>query len=170
MQDTGVNGNKTQRIYDIIFTYNRKTKEVISMKTIIQKNKEIILYLICGALAFFLSVALFTYFHVSMKMNELIANVIAWCITVIFAFLTNKIIVFADESYAVESFIKQFFLFAGGRLLTLVVEEMLLYIMITRIELASVPVKILAQIIVIVLNYIISKCYVFTDRINESVG
>ena len=53
--------------------------------------------------------------------------------------------------------------FFGGRLVTLVVEEIILLVFITILGFASMPVKVIAQIIVIVLNYVISKFFIFKE-------
>ena len=51
--------------------------------------------------------------------------------------------------------------FTAGRGFTLVIEEIIILVFITWLKFASLPVKLAAQVIVIVLNYIISKVYVF---------
>lgn len=53
--------------------------------------------------------------------------------------------------------------FYMGRILTLLVEEILLFVFITKCGINSMIVKIIAQIVVIVLNYIISKKWVFKN-------
>ena len=54
--------------------------------------------------------------------------------------------------------------FYGGRLLTLALEELLLYIGIKRLLMDSLLVKTLGQILVILANYVISKWFVFRGR------
>ena len=51
--------------------------------------------------------------------------------------------------------------FFGGRVATLLVEEAILAVFITWLGLAPMPVKIVAQVAVIVANYFISKFFVF---------
>ena len=51
--------------------------------------------------------------------------------------------------------------FFGGRLLTLGVEELMLFGFIEQLHWSSIPVKLVAQIVVIVSNYVISKFFVF---------
>ena len=51
--------------------------------------------------------------------------------------------------------------FFGGRVATLVVEEIILLVFVSLLAFPSVPVKVVAQVIVIILNYIISKFFVF---------
>jgi putative flippase GtrA len=60
-----------------------------------------------------------------------------------------------------KEFVKQMFSFFGGRVATLVVEEIILLVFVTLLAFPSIPVKIVAQILVIVLNYVISKFFVF---------
>ena len=56
----------------------------------IKKNKEVILYLFFGGLAFILSIVSYAFLNVTLGINELIANVISWIIVVLFAFFTNR--------------------------------------------------------------------------------
>ena len=58
--------------------------------------------------------------------------------------------------------------FVGGRIATLVIEEVILFIFITELGMNSILVKIVAQVIVIALNYVISK-FVFRPQKSESV-
>jgi len=96
-----------------------------------------------------------------MRINELIANILSWVIAVLFAFFTNSKWVFATCIDTKRKLMKQIVSFFGGRVLTLVVEETILFIFITNLEYPSIIIKIIAQIIVIILNYAISKKIVF---------
>lgn len=49
-------------------------------------------------------------------------------------------------------------------MVTLVIEEIILLVFITWLGFNSMVVKVIAQVIVIVLNYVISKFWVFTDK------
>ena len=99
--------------------------------------------------------------NISVGLNELIANVITWLICVLFQFFTNRIWVFDGKTETNTQFLKQMLSFTAGRGFTLVIEEIIILVFITWLKFASLPVKLAAQVIVIVLNYIISKVYVF---------
>lgn len=129
-----------------------------------KKHKEGLLYLFFGGLAFFLSIFIFWGLNVPLGMNELIANVICWVIVVYFAFTTNRLWVFRAKTNNSREFFKQMVSFYVGRIATLVVEEIILFVFITIIGLNSLAVKIAAQFIVIVLNYIISKLFIFKNK------
>ena len=128
-----------------------------------KKNKEILLYLFFGGLAFLVSISTFWLFHVMFHMNELWANVVSWLITVLFAFFTNRIWVFAAPTDTVAEFLTQLWKFFGGRAATLVIEEGILLVFITWLKMNSMAVKVAAQVIVIVLNYVISKLVIFKE-------
>lgn len=125
------------------------------------KYKEVILYLVFGGLSFIVSICTYALFNVYLGINELIANILSWIITVLFAFLTNRIWVFDSPTSGVQDFLKQMAAFFGGRIITLVVEEVIILVFISILGFNSMIVKIVAQIIVILLNYIISKLIIF---------
>ena len=96
-----------------------------------------------------------------MGISELIANVFCWIACVLFQFFTNRIWVFDGRTETLLALTKQMAAFFGGRIFTLVIEEAILAVFITWLRLNSIAVKIVAQIVVIVMNYIISKKMVF---------
>ena len=63
-----------------------------------KKNKEILLYLFFGGLAFLLNIILFYIFYADLLFNELVANALSWILCVLFQFFTNRIWVF-DGSF-----------------------------------------------------------------------
>lgn len=126
-----------------------------------KKNKEILLYLFFGGLSFLISIGSYAWLNIYLRINELVANILSWIITVLFAFFTNRVWVFKSEQKGFDNFIKQMVSFFGGRVITLVIEEIILYIFITSLRFPSLLIKIIAQIIVIIMNYIISKSIVF---------
>ena len=129
-----------------------------------KKNKEVLLYLFFGGLTFLVSVISYAYFNVTLGINELVANIISWVLAVAFAFFTNRIWVFQAPTKTVSQFLMQLIRFFMGRVATLVVEEVILLVFITILGFNSMVVKVIAQVIVIVLNYVISKLVVFRKK------
>lgn len=132
-----------------------------------KKYKEVLLYLFFGVLTTVVSIGSYAFFNVTLGINELIANVISWVLAVLFAFFTNRIWVFAAPTKNVEEFMKQLVSFAGGRVLTLVIEEIILLVFITMLHFNSMLIKFIAQVVVIILNYVISKLLVFRKDKNK---
>ena len=126
-----------------------------------KKHKEVLMYLFFGGITFFLNIALYAWLDGMLGINALIANVICWVVCVLFQYFTNRTWVFDGQVDSAAGFLKQMASFFGGRLFTLVVEEAILAVFITWLGFNSMAVKLIAQVVVIVLNYIISKLIVF---------
>lgn len=125
------------------------------------KTREVLLYLFFGGLTFFISMFLFIILNKFMNMNELSANVYSWVVAVLFAFITNKLYVFTSPKTSFVNNLKQLVTFSSGRVMTLILEEGILYIFVMVLGFPGIAIKFIAQVIVIVLNYIISKIFVF---------
>lgn len=126
-----------------------------------KRHKEILLYLLFGGLTMVVSIVSYAICNLKFEINELVANIISWILAVIFAFYTNRIWVFQATTNSFRDLLKQMFSFCSGRIVTLAVEESILFIFITCLQFNSILVKIIAQIVVVVLNYVISKLWVF---------
>lgn len=129
-----------------------------------KKYKEVLLYLFFGVCTSVISILSYSIADVLLGINELIANIISWILAVLFAFFTNRVWVFQSATHSGREFAIQLANFFGGRVVTLIVEEVIILIFITILDFPSIPVKVVAQIVVIVLNYIISKFWVFKKK------
>ena len=73
-------------------------------------NKEIILYVIFGVLTTIVNLIAYYLFSNIININYLISNAIAWIISVVFAYITNKFFVFnssyINKDVIIEEFIK----------------------------------------------------------------
>ena len=119
---------------------------------LVKKYKEMILYLIFGGLTTLINILVYELFSKAFDVQYLVSNGIAWVIAVLFAFVTNRLYVF--ESRSRVSFI-------GARLFTGLLDMLLMYIFIDLVHWNDTLVKIGANVVVIVLNYIFSKLWIF---------
>ena len=139
-----------------------KVKELLKN----DKIREIIAYLIIGFLTTVLNLVVYyvctTWFLDPEKIiNVEIANVIAWTIAVIFAYVTNRVIVFRSKD---EKVLKEGIKFFLGRIFTLLLELALMALMVSVIRMNDKIAKIICQVVIIVGNYIISKIFVFKNK------
>lgn len=126
--------------------------------------KELVLYTIFGNLTFVISIGSYAIFNIAFGINELIANALAWVFAVLFSYVTNKKWVFKAPTPTKTAFFMQMFAFFSGRFMTLVIEEAIIFVFITLLAYPSMWVKLAAQVVVVVLNYVISKLFVFRDK------
>lgn len=136
----------------------------MKLQELCQKYKQVILYLFFGGLTTLLSLFLFWLCREVLGINELIANIISWILCVLFAFYTNRRWVFEAAAGGTGNFLRMLLSFAGGRLTTLAVEEAIIFAGITLLHKNSMLIKLIAQVIVVILNYVISKWFVFKKR------
>ena len=94
--------------------------------------------------------------------NVNISNVVSIIISILFAYVTNKVFVFESHCLTIKELLSELSKFFGARLLTMVIEVggvFLLYDIIGQSEFVA---KIEIQVIVLIANYIISKFFVFS--------
>lgn len=128
---------------------------------IYKKYKEAIDYLFWGGVAFVLSMVLFYLFANVCGIYEQIANILSWIICVIFTYLTNRIFVFQSKVRGLKNIFMEFKDFVTARLLTLVMENVILCVMIDLLTINNMIAKLVGQFVVIVSNYILSKLWIF---------
>ena len=129
-----------------------------------KKYKEVLLYLFFGGMTTVISIGSYSYCDVGLHIDPLVANIISWILAVLFAYVTNKIWVFSTQTYGIGELFSEMIHFFGGRLFTLVLEEVILFIFINKLHFNSILVKIAVQFMVLVLNYMISKLLVFRRK------
>ena len=92
------------------------------------------------------------------------ATVIAWVAAVIFAFITNKLVVFESKSWKPSVAGKEFVAFIGARVFSLLVELLFMFVTVTLLSINEFIAKLFVQFIVVVLNYIFSKLIIFKKK------
>jgi len=128
---------------------------------IYKKYEEIINYLIMGVLTTLVSIITYFIFAKVIGINYLVSNIISWIISVSFAYITNKIFVFKNNIKEKKQVFIQIYQFVKYRLLSLVIDILLMYLLVEIIKMDDMIAKVINQIIIIVLNYVFSKLFVF---------
>ncbi len=137
----------------------------INIKEMYTKNKEVINYLIFGLLTF--AVSMVTYYLSRLIFDYVVSNIISWILAVLFAYITNKLFVFESKTNNLKEIINEFIKFIGGRIFTLILETLILYLMVDLMHINDMIVKLIAQVIVITTNYILSKLIIFKKSKNN---
>lgn len=131
------------------------------LEDIKNNKKEIVGYIVFGILTTLVNYI--TYFSLTQatEMNYLIVNMIAWFVSVVFAYITNKYYVFKNKYKSIKYIIKEISLFISARLASGVFETLFLFIFVSIFNFDDGIVKIIASIFVVVLNYFFSKYIIF---------
>ena len=128
-----------------------------------EKYKALILYGIFGVTTTIINVVSYALF-LFVGINVQIAVVVSWLLAVIVAYLTNRVWVFNSGAVTKVELLREFISFMLARLATLVVEMVIIWFGVQLLNQDPIVWKIIDNIVVIILNYIISKLIVFKIR------
>lgn len=151
---------------------------------LIKKYQEIISYLFWGFMTTIVSWGTYSIFALMfqglksdidlfglrMSLVVLIANILSWIFAMLFAFVTNKIWVFQSKSWKRQVVLPEFGKFVSARAVTGIMEIVLVPLLVgiglnqTIFGIEGMVAKVLVSVLVVVLNYIFSKLFIFKGR------
>lgn len=141
------------------------------IKALCRRYREQLLYLVFGGLttAVDWGVCFVGYRALAAQLDAYwftvhIIDVVAWMAAVLFAFVTNRIWVFESRRHGLLPVLGELGAFAGGRVATLLMQEAIMAIFFTGLGWNEYAVKLAAAVLVVVLNYFISKLLVFRKK------
>lgn len=128
--------------------------------SIYHKNEELWNYLITGGLGTVISIISYAVLRY-LNLGIIESNIISWIIVVISMYILNKIFVFKTKCKSKIELLHEFISFILARLFTLVVETAILYVGSKWMKINDIIIKVFAQIVIIILNYVLSKLIIF---------
>lgn len=147
------------------------------IKQLLKKYREIILYVIFGALTTgvnFVSYWVLEHIFGNGGKVYLFTNAAAWLISVVFAYVTNRIFVFESKKSGFKELFKEASEFVGARVFSFLVEEGGMWLLVDIIGMKKLLFsvfgiditgqlisKVVLAVIVVILNYVFSKFVVF---------
>ena len=138
----------------------------MDIRELLKKYKGIILYLVFGAMTTVINVVSYHISYEKLGISNVISTSIAWIIAVLFAFVTNKAFVFESKKKNKEA-IKEAANFILCRIGTGIIEVGMMWVFVDLLLLDGTVMKLITNIIIIVLNYVASKFFVFRREGNE---
>lgn len=127
----------------------------------IKKYKEQLTYVIFGVLTTAINIVVYTVSYNRLGISNVVSNIIAWILSVLFAYVTNKIWVFESKSTEAKVLIREMLSFFGCRLATGALDIAIMYVAVDRMALDSTLMKCASNVLVIIANYIFSKLIIF---------
>ena len=142
------------------------------------KYKEIVMYLIMGFATTFISwvsysIITFVFSAFPDDTNVLLSSIVSWTIAVIFAYFTNKIWVFESYSWKPSFVIAEFGKFISARIFTGIIEVIGTPLLVklgvngTIFGIKGMVSKVTISVVVIVLNYVLSKLVIFKKEVEN---
>lgn len=127
-------------------------------------NREVIMYVIFGVATTLVNLIISFILEGIVKVNGEIASAVGIIASILFAYFTNRKWVFNTQAKGFKENIQEFGKFVLGRAFTMIIEQGGVIIFYTHMNLPFMPVKLSLTVIVIILNFFLSKFFAFTKK------
>jgi putative cell wall teichoic acid glycosylation protein gtcA len=126
-----------------------------------KKYEEIINYIVVGGVTTIISILSYYLFRnilsSNTNLNVQISTVFSWIVAVTFAYFANRIFVFKSNNSRKTEAVK----FVTSRIMSLLIEMLVMFILTSVVKINDKVAKVLVQFIIVILNYLFSKIFVF---------
>ncbi len=145
---------------------NKLIKKLSKFEKFFRKifSREIILYVVFGALTTFVNIGSFYIMTSFFNFDENLANNIAIILAVLVAYFTNKDLVFHSKASGFSEKFIEFCKFILGRLITMFIESIGGSLLFKYVPIPTIISKCLITVLVIILNFFISKFFAFKTK------
>ena len=135
-----------------------------TIKALWNKYKEIINYLIFGVLTTLVNYVSYLILTKACNVDYMVSTVIVQIISILFAYVTNKLFVFQTKGLSKKEFFKEMFSFFGFRILSLFLDMGFMYLFVDVLHLNDVIMKLVSNVLIVIANYIFSKVFIFKKK------
>lgn len=138
------------------------------MKRLWARYRSLALYALFGAVTTAVNVAVYHVCFSVLHVANVPSTVAAWALSVVVAFVTNKIWVFGSRSFAPDVFWPELGKFVAARGLTGLLDVGVMFLGVDLLGGPGTLIKLGSNVLVILLNYVFSKVLIFKNRGGES--
>lgn len=135
-----------------------------TIRGLLRKHRELFSYVFWGAATTVVNYATYFLLTEGLQVYYLTSNIIAWVVSVLFAYFVNKLFVFQSATWAWRVALRELWQMTASRLFTLGLETGILWAFVDMFHYDDTIVKLFANIVVVVVNYLLSKFIVFKTR------
>lgn len=128
---------------------------------LLRRYQDILSYLVFGVLTTLVNFLVYYPLTNLLAVNATVANVIAWAVSVAFAFVTNKPFVFKSHDWSAEVVFPELAKFVGTRIGSGALETAMIFVFVDLLAWDGNIVKIAVSVLVVIINYVGSKLLVF---------
>lgn len=126
-----------------------------------KKYREQIMYLVVGGLTTVFCIGIKFLLEKVFGIVGLVSVLIAEPLAMVFAYITNKIWVFKSKCKDIKDLMREMISFFSARIFTIILSAVISLIFVDMLKWPNMPVQIAAAIIVVILNYVFSKLFIF---------
>ena len=149
-----------------------------AIRALLRRHREIVSYIFWGVMTTLVNYASYLLLTEGLHIHYLTSNVIAWAVSVLFAYFVNKLFVFASRDWAWRVALRELWQMAASRLFTLGLEMAILWFFVDLLRFGGLAfglpggavlhgdaaVKLAANVVVVIVNYVLSKFIIFKKK------
>ena len=134
------------------------------MRNLMIKYWDIFIYLIFGVLTTVVNYLVYLPCYNWLHLSASVSNMIAWCVAVVFAYVTNKPFVFKSHDWSWKTVGPELAKFIGCRIGSGFVETAIILVAVDLLHFDGNIWKLITSVLVVILNYVGSKLLVFRKK------
>jgi len=134
---------------------------IAKIRALIKKHWDIVSYLFFGALTTVVNYVVYLPLYNLLGLSATVSNSIAWVAAVAFAYLTNKPFVFKSYDWSAKTVLPELAKFVGCRVGSGVLETLIILVTVDLLHWDGNIMKLITSVLVVILNYVGSKIFVF---------
>ena len=131
---------------------------------LLRKHRELVSYVFWGVMTTVVNYAVYFLLTEGFQVYYLTGNIIAWAVSVLFAYFVNKLYVFQSRDWAWRVALRELWQMVASRLFSLGLEMGILWLFVDKLHYNDAIVKLCANVVVVVVNYVLSKFIIFKKK------
>ena len=131
------------------------------MKNMLEKYKSILMYLFFGICTTVINIVTYWMFYISLDFPNVLSTIFSWIISVLFAYITNKLWVFESRSFGKKVLVREIATFFGARFISGIIDLAIMFLFVDMLLFPAMNIKFISNIFVVIFNYVASKVVIF---------
>ena len=135
-----------------------------AIRALLRKHRELISYVFWGVMTTAVNYAAYFLLRNVFLVSLVAGNAAAWAVSVLFAYFVNKLFVFRSKDWAWRVALRELWQMVASRLFSLGLEMGILWLFVDKLHYNDAIVKLCANVVVVVVNYVLSKFIIFRKK------
>lgn len=135
-----------------------------TIRTLLRKFRELASYVFWGVMTTAVNYVTYTLLTELLHIHYMTSTIIAWSVSVLFAYFVNKLFVFQSWDWTWRVALRELWQMVASRLFSLGLEMAIMWFFVDTLHCNHLIVKLAANVVVVVVNYVLSKFIIFKKK------
>ena len=135
-----------------------------TIRALLRRHREIVSYVFWGVMTTAVNYVSYLLLTEGLQVHYLAGTVVAWVLSVLFAYFVNKLFVFQSKDWAWRVALRELWQMVAARLFSLGLEMAIMWFFVDTLSCNHLLVKLAANVVVVIVNYVLSKFIIFKRK------